>query len=141
MQHRTNLFICNSYFLLDLTLWYFQYKQIYHDTENYHSVWRQTHYDITGKTYNISFEGILTYNVYYHISSYRSCYDVICLNLHNCLYYIYIYILTIILYTYIYMHTHTETGQKPPGQKAPHNEIIIQSYYIFFIFMVILKIS
>jgi hypothetical protein len=45
---------------------------------------------------------------------------------------IYIYILTIILYTYIYMHTHTETGQKPPGQKAPHNEIIIQSYYIFF---------
>ena len=30
------------------------------------------------------------------------------------------------------MHTHMETGQKPPGQKAPHNEIIIQSYYIFF---------
>jgi hypothetical protein len=33
------------------------------------------------------------------------------------------------------------TGQKTPGQKAPHNEIIIQSYYIFFILMVILKIS
>ena len=23
------------------------------------------------------------------------------------------------------------TGQTTPGQKAPHNEIIIQSYYIF----------
>jgi hypothetical protein len=30
-------------------------------------------------------------------------------------------------------------GQKPPWQKAPNNEIIIQSYYICFILMVILK--
>ena len=46
----------------------------------------------------------------------------------------------------------TGTGQKAPWTKSPsrtkaprtksrHNEIIIQSYYIFFILMVILKIS
>ena len=33
------------------------------------------------------------------------------------------------------------TAQKPPGQKAPHNEIIIASYCIFFILMLIFKIS
>jgi hypothetical protein len=31
------------------------------------------------------------------------------------------------------------TGQKPPDKKPPNNEIIIESYYICFILMVILK--
>ena len=39
---------------------------------------------------------------------------------------------------------YTGTGQKKTREKAPHNEIIIQSYYIFYIdgdFKDILKIK
>jgi hypothetical protein len=35
------------------------------DAENYQSVWHQTHFDVTDKNYNISFEG-LNIHVHYH---------------------------------------------------------------------------
>jgi hypothetical protein len=35
--------------------------------------------------------------------------------------------------------TKAPLGQKPPDKKPPNNEIIIESYYICFILMVILK--
>ena len=43
------------YFSFDLTEWYFQYQQTYHDSDNYRSVWRQIH-DVSDKNNNISFK-------------------------------------------------------------------------------------
>ena len=31
----------------DITVWYCQYQLIISDTENYQSMWHQTHYDVT----------------------------------------------------------------------------------------------
>jgi hypothetical protein len=33
------------------------------DNENYHSVWRQTHYEVTNENKNVSFEGL---DIHYH---------------------------------------------------------------------------
>ena len=44
----------------DLTVKYIQYQQADSDTENYLSVWHQTHYDVKYKNINVSFEYILS---------------------------------------------------------------------------------
>ena len=58
-------------------------------TENYLSVWCQTHYDFTDKTMTSALE-ISAYNYhYYHNSSYQTRYDTsdnVCLDLQNCCY-------------------------------------------------------
>jgi hypothetical protein len=45
-------------FVSDLGEYYFQHQQIESVTENYQSVCRQTHYNVTDKNSNCHFEGL-----------------------------------------------------------------------------------
>ena len=47
-----------GHFVFDLIECYCQYQQTDSDTENYWSVWRQTHYDITNKNNNVNSEDL-----------------------------------------------------------------------------------
>jgi hypothetical protein len=50
-------------FCFDFTEWYCQNHKINSDTENYLSVWCQTHYDVIDRNNDVSFEGL---DVHYH---------------------------------------------------------------------------
>jgi hypothetical protein len=72
------------HFSFDLTEGYSKYQRTDSDTENYHSMWRQTHYDFADKNNNVSFGSL---NKHYHSSSYWTRCNIgdnVCLNLHNC---------------------------------------------------------
>ena len=67
-HHKTNdilVKVALNFFIGNLYI----YKQINHDTENYLSVWHQTHYDITDNN-NVSLECL---NIHYHWNNSLTC--------------------------------------------------------------------
>jgi hypothetical protein len=55
----------------------------------YLSIWRKTHYDVTDKNHNVSYEGLDRHYHKYPSSPYRTHWDIsdnVCLNLQNCHY-------------------------------------------------------
>jgi len=124
-----SIFISNCYarFSFDLMEGYFQYQQNDSDNENYRSVWHCTHYGVTDKSNNVSFEAL---NKHYHSSSVRLAVILVIMSVSTFITAVILYIIAVWL---LVNYTGTRRLDPPfPGWPPPFSTKFNFTKFIFF---------
>jgi len=86
--------VADKVWIMQLTLIHKNIRSVRNShAQVYRSIWRKTHYDVTDKNNNISFEGLDIHYHKYPSSPNRTHWDIsdnVCLDLQNCYYSIFI---------------------------------------------------